>query len=183
MELAISARTKAIVPVSLYGQPADFPVINAIADSHGLPVIEDGAQSFGSEQCGRRSCSLSTIGTTSFFPSKPFGGYGDGGACFTDDSELADRMRRVSRHGQARRYFHTDIGVNGRIDTLQAAILLGKWPNFEQEVEARGRIGAAYSRKLQAAGVTTTPQLISGNTSVYARTPSRWITGPRSRLH
>ena len=169
LELAISARTKAIVPVSLYGPPADFPVINASADSHGLPVIEDGAQSFGSEQNGRRSCSLSTIGTTSFFPSKPFGGYGDGGACFTDDSELADRMRRVSRHGQARRYFHTDLGVNGRIDTLQAAILLGKWPNFEQEVVARGRIGAAYSRKLQAAGVTTTPQLISGNTSVYAQ--------------
>ena len=112
---------------------------------------------------------MSTIGTTSFFPSKPFGGYGDGGACFTDDPELADRMRRVSRHGQAKRYFHTDIGVNGRIDTLQAAILLGKWPNFAKEVDARGRIGAAYSRKLQAAGVTTTPQLAAGNTSVYAQ--------------
>lgn len=169
LESAISARTKAIIPVSLYGQPADFPAINAIADRHGLPVIEDGAQSFGSKQRGQRSCGLSTIGTTSFFPSKPFGGYGDGGACFTDDPELADRMRRVSRHGQARRYFHTDIGLNGRIDTLQAAILLGKWPNFEKEVEARGRIGAAYSRKLQAAGITTTPQLAVGNTSVYAQ--------------
>jgi UDP-2-acetamido-2-deoxy-ribo-hexuluronate aminotransferase len=169
LEQAINMRTKAIIPVSLYGQPADFPAINAIADRHGLPVIEDGAQSFGSEQNGRRSCSLSTIGTTSFFPSKPFGGYGDGGACFTNDAELADRMRRVSRHGQARRYFHTDIGVNGRIDTLQAAILLGKWPNFAQEVEARGRIGAAYSRKLQAAGITSTPQLAVGNTSVYAQ--------------
>ena len=169
LDEVISTRTKAIIPVSLYGQPADFPAINAIADRHGLPVIEDGAQSFGSEQQGRRSCGLSTIGTTSFFPSKPFGGYGDGGACFTDDSELAARMRRVSRHGQAKRYFHTDIGVNGRIDTLQAAILLGKWPNFAAEVEARGRIGAAYSRKLQAAGVTTTPQLASGTTSVYAQ--------------
>lgn len=169
LESAISARTKAIIPVSLYGQPADFPAINAIAERHGLPVVEDGAQSFGSEQQGQRSCGLSTIGTTSFFPSKPFGGYGDGGACFTDDPELADRMRRVSRHGQARRYFHTDIGVNGRIDTLQAAILLGKWPNFAEEVEARGRIGAAYSRKLQAAGITTTPQLAVGNTSVYAQ--------------
>ena len=169
LELAISERTKAIIPVSLYGQPADFPAINAIAERHGLPVIEDGAQSFGSQQHGRRSCGLSTIGTTSFFPSKPLGGYGDGGACFTDDPELADRMRRVSRHGQSRRYFHTDIGVNGRIDTLQAAILLGKWPNFAQEVEARGRIGAAYSRKLQAAGITTTPQLAVGNTSVYAQ--------------
>ena len=169
LDEVISTRTKAIIPVSLYGQPADLPAINAIADRHGLPVIEDGAQSFGSEQQGRRSCGLSTIGTTSFFPSKPFGGYGDGGACFTNDPELADRMRRVSRHGQAKRYFHTDIGVNGRIDTLQAAILLGKWPNFAKEVEARGRIGAAYSRKLQAAGVTTTPQLASGNTSVYAQ--------------
>lgn len=169
LEPAISERTKAIIPVSLYGQPADFPAINAIAERHGLPVIEDGAQSFGSKQHGRRSCGLSTIGTTSFFPSKPFGGYGDGGACFTDDSELADRMRRVSRHGQARRYFHTDIGVNGRIDTLQAAILLGKWPNFAQEVEARGRIGAAYSRKLQAVGISSTPQLSAGNTSVYAQ--------------
>ena len=169
LESAISARTKAIVPVSLYGQPADFPALNAIADRHGLPVIEDGAQSFGSEQQGQRSCGLSTIGTTSFFPSKPFGGYGDGGACFTDDPELADRMRRVSRHGQARRYFHTDIGLNGRIDTLQAAILLGKWPNFEKEVEARGRIGAAYSRKLQEAGISSTPQLMTSNTSVYAQ--------------
>jgi UDP-2-acetamido-2-deoxy-ribo-hexuluronate aminotransferase len=169
LEQAISASTKAIIPVSLYGQPADFPAINAISERHGLPVIEDGAQSFGSEQQGRRSCGLSTIGTTSFFPSKPFGGYGDGGACFTSDPELADRMRRVSRHGQAQRYFHTDIGVNGRIDTLQAAILLGKWPNFAEEVEARGRIGAAYSRKLQAAGISSTPHLAKGNTSVYAQ--------------
>ena len=169
LEAVISKRTKAIIPVSLYGQPADFTAINAIADRYGLPVIEDGAQSFGSEQQGRRSCGLSSIGTTSFFPSKPFGGYGDGGACFTNDPELADRMRRVSRHGQAQRYYHTDIGVNGRIDTLQAAILLGKWPNFPNEVEARRRIGAAYSRKLQNAGVTTTPQLAPGNTSVYAQ--------------
>ena len=169
LEPAISERTKAIIPVSLYGQPSDFPAVNVIAERHGLPVIEDGAQSFGSVQNGRRSCGLSTIGTTSFFPSKPLGGYGDGGACFTNIPELADRMRRVSRHGQARRYFHTELGVNGRIDTLQAAILLGKWPNFAKEVEARGRIGAAYSRKLQSAGITTTPQLAAGNTSVYAQ--------------
>ena len=169
LEPAISERTKAIIPVSLYGQPSDFPAVNVIAERHGLPVIEDGAQSFGSVQNGRRSCGLSTIGTTSFFPSKPLGGYGDGGACFTNDPELADCMRRVSRHGQARRYFHTELGVNGRIDTLQAAILLGKWPNFAKEVEARGRIGAAYSRKLQSAGITTTPQLAAGNTSVYAQ--------------
>jgi len=169
LEQAISPRTKAIIPVSLYGQPADFPAINAIANRHGLPVIEDGAQSFGSTQQGHRSCSLSTIGTTSFFPSKPLGGYGDGGACFTNDPELADRMRRISRHGQERRYFHSDIGVNGRIDTLQAAILLAKWPNFQQEVEARCRIGAAYSLKLNETGITTTPQLTDGNTSVFAQ--------------
>ena len=169
LKSAISERTKAIVPVSLYGQPADLFAINAIAEQHGLPVIEDGAQSFGSEQYGRRSCGLSTIGTTSFFPSKPFGGYGDGGACFTNNPDLADRMRRVSRHGQAKRYFHTDIGVNGRIDTLQAAVLLGKWPNFAQEVEARGRIGAAYTCKLVDSGFTAIPKLESGNTSVYAQ--------------
>ena len=169
LESAISDRTKAIIPVSLYGQPADFSLINEISDRYGLPVIEDGAQSFGSEQYGRRSCGLSTIGITSFFPSKPFGGYGDGGACFTNDPELADLIRRVSRHCQTKRYFHTDIGVNGRMDTLQAAILLAKWPNFAKEVQSRGLIGASYSRKFQALGISSTPQLAPGNTSVYAQ--------------
>jgi len=169
LEAAITPRTKAIIPVSLYGQPADFPAINAIAERHGLPVIEDGAQSFGASQQGQRSCGLSTIGTTSFFPSKPLGGYGDGGACFTRDAILADRMRRISRHGQSRRYFHTDLGVNGRIDTLQAAILLAKLELFEAEVEARQRIGARYTHQLQAAGISSTPQLAPGNTSVYAQ--------------
>ena len=169
LEAAITPRTKAILPVSLYGQPADFVAINAIAKRHGLPVIEDGAQSFGAQQYGRRSCSLSTIGTTSFFPSKPLGGYGDAGACFTADAELAEKMRRISRHGQSRRYFHTEVGVNGRIDTLQAAILLAKFELFEAEVEARGRIGAALSARLQAVGISSTPKLAPGNTSVYAQ--------------
>lgn len=169
LEAAINARTKAIIPVSLYGQPADFKAINVIAARHGIPVIEDGAQSFGATQHGRRSCGLSTIGTTSFFPSKPLGGYGDGGACFTNDSELAERMRRISRHGQSRRYFHTDVGVNGRIDTLQAAIVLAKLELFEAEVAARGRIGAELSARLQAAGINSTPRLAPGNTSVYAQ--------------
>jgi UDP-2-acetamido-2-deoxy-ribo-hexuluronate aminotransferase len=169
VESAITERTKAIVPVSLYGQPADFPSIQAIADRYGLPVIEDGAQSFGAKQHGRRSCGLSTIGTTSFFPSKPLGGYGDGGACFTADAELAEKMRRISRHGQLRRYFHTDVGVNGRIDTLQAAILLAKLENFEAEVAARERIGVAYTAKLNASGITTTPVISPGNSSVYAQ--------------
>ncbi|MCP9823706.1 DegT/DnrJ/EryC1/StrS aminotransferase family protein [Cyanobium sp. L1E-Cus] len=169
LEAAITPRTKAILPVSLYGQPADFVAINAIAERHGLPVIEDGAQSFGAQQYGRRSCSLSTIGTTSFFPSKPLGGYGDAGACFTADAELAEKMRRISRHGQSRRYFHTEVGVNGRIDTLQAAILLAKFELFEAEVEARDRIGAALSARLQAFGISSTPKLAPGNTSVYAQ--------------
>ena len=120
-------------------------------------MIEDGTQSFGATQNGRRSCSLSTIGTTSFFPSKPLGGYGDGGACFTTDGVLAERMRRISRHGQSRRYFHTDVGVNGRIDTLQAAILLAKLEVFEAEVEARRSIGCALSSKLQALGLVAPP--------------------------
>ena len=169
IEAAITPRTKAIIPVSLYGQPADFPVINAIAERHGLPVIEDGAQSFGAQQHGRRSCNLSTIGTTSFFPSKPLGSYGDGGACFANDAEIAGLMRRISRHGQSRRYFHTEVGVNGRIDTLQAAILLAKLELFDGEVASRQKIGERYSQGFQAAGVATTPYLASGNTSVYAQ--------------
>jgi len=169
IEAAITPRTKAIIPVSLYGQPANFPAINAIAERHGLPVIEDGAQSFGAQQNGRRSCNLSTIGTTSFFPSKPLGGYGDGGACFTNDAELAGLMRRISRHGQSRRYFHTEVGVNGRIDTLQAAILLAKLELFDGEVASRQQIGERYSQCFQAAGIATTPYLAPGNTSVYAQ--------------
>ena len=169
IEAAITPRTKAIIPVSLYGQPADFPAINAIAERHGLPVIEDGAQSFGAQQDGCRSCSLSVIGTTSFFPSKPLGGYGDGGACFTNDAELAGLMRRISRHGQSRRYFHTEVGVNGRIDTLQAAILLAKLEVFDAEVASRQQIGDRYSQCFKAAGVATTPYLAPGNTSVFAQ--------------
>lgn len=166
---AITPRTKAIIPVSLYGQPADFQAINPVAERHGLPVIEDGAQSFGAKHHGRRSGALSTIATTSFFPSKPLGGYGDGGACFSNDDELAERMRRISRHGQSRRYFHSDLGVNGRIDTLQAAILLAKLELFDAEVQARQRVADRYNQRLQAAGISTTPHLAAGNSSVYAQ--------------
>ena len=169
LEAAITPRTRAIIPVSLYGQPADFQAINPIAESYGLPVIEDGAQSFGARHHGRRSGGLSSIATTSFFPSKPLGGYGDGGACFSNNAELAERMRRISRHGQSRRYFHTDLGVNGRIDTLQAAILLAKLELFEAEVVARQRVADRYNEQLKAAGITTTPYLAPGNTSVYAQ--------------
>lgn len=164
---AITQRTKAIMPVSLYGQCADFTAINAIAAEHSLPVIEDACQSFGGSHQGCRSCGVSTIGCTSFFPSKPLGCYGDGGACFTNDDRLAAKMRQVRVHGQDRRYHHPALGVNGRMDTLQAAILLAKFSIFEEEVAARGRIGARYTELLQ--GTVRTPWLAPGNTSVFAQ--------------
>lgn len=167
IEAAITARTRAIMPVSLYGQCADFDTINAIAARHCLPVIEDGAQSFGATYKGRRSCGLSTIGCTSFFPSKPLGAYGDGGACFTDDDALAKRMREIRVHGQDRRYHHPVIGLNGRLDTLQAAVLLAKLEVFPAEVEARERIGARYTQLLQ--DVVRTPVLAAGCSSVHAQ--------------
>jgi UDP-2-acetamido-2-deoxy-ribo-hexuluronate aminotransferase len=167
IEAAISPRTKAIVPVSLYGQCADFDAINAIAEKHNLPVIEDGAQSFGATYKGRRSCGLSTVGSTSFFPSKPLGCYGDGGALFTDDDALASAMREIRVHGQDRRYHHPRIGINGRLDTLQAAVLLAKLELFGEEVEARARIGSRYSQLLKDTVVT--PWIDPRNTSVYAQ--------------
>ena len=167
LEAAITTRTKAIMPVSLYGQCADFDAINAIAQRHGLPVIEDGAQSFGATYKGRLSCGLSTIGCTSFFPSKPLGGYGDSGACFTNDDSLAKTMREIRVHGQDRRYHHPLIGINGRLDTLQAAVLLAKLDIFPDEVKARERIGARYSEKL--GGTVVTPYIEPHNTSVYAQ--------------
>lgn len=170
IEAAITTKTRAIMPVSLYGQCADFDAINAIAEKYGLPVIEDGAQSLGATYKGRQSCGLSSIGCTSFFPSKPLGGYGDSGACFTDDDDLAKAMREVRVHGQDRRYHHPRIGLNGRLDTLQAAILLSKLELFDVEVEARGRIGANYSALIQDRGLPfTTPHIAEGNTSVYAQ--------------
>ncbi|RMH31064.1 MAG: DegT/DnrJ/EryC1/StrS family aminotransferase [Nitrospirae bacterium] len=167
IEQAITKRTKAIMPASLFGQCADFDAINAIADKHGLPVIEDGCQSFGATYKGRRSCGLSTIGCTSFFPSKPLGCYGDGGMCFTDDDDLAKAMRDIRVHGQDRRYHHPRLGVNGRLDTLQAAILLAKLEVFEDEIEARARIGARYTELLN--GLVKTPFIQSYNKSVYAQ--------------
>ena len=167
VEPAITPRTRAILPVSLYGQCPDFDAINAIAARHGLPVIEDGAQSFGATYKGKRSCGLTTIGCTSFFPSKPLGCYGDGGACFTDDDDLALRMRQIRAHGQDRRYHHPIIGVNGRLDTLQAAILLAKLELFPEEVASRERIGARYTELLKE--IVVTPVVESHNTSVYAQ--------------
>lgn len=147
----ISTKTKAIIPVSLYGQVANLDEINAIAAAHGdIPVIEDAAQSFGAVAKGKRSCGASTISCTSFFPSKPLGCYGDGGALFTSDDAIAQAAREIRVHGQSKRYVHTRIGVGGRMDTLQCAIVLAKWPRFEWEVSRRGSIGAEYTRLIHA---------------------------------
>ena len=148
IEAKITPRTKAIMPVSLYGQVANMDAINAVAQRHGLPVIEDAAQSFGATYKGKRSCGLSTIGCTSFFPSKPLGCYGDGGALFTDDDALARAAFEIRVHGQSERYVHTRIGIGGRMDTIQCAVILAKWPRFGAEVEARERIGRRYSDEI-----------------------------------
>jgi UDP-2-acetamido-2-deoxy-ribo-hexuluronate aminotransferase len=168
IEAAITARTKAIIPVSLYGQCADFDAINAVASTHGLTVIEDAAQSFGATYKGRKSCSLTRIATTSFFPSKPLGCYGDGGAIFTDDDELARVMRQIARHGQERRYFHVRVGMNSRLDTLQAAILLPKLAILDDEIAARQRVAARYGELLRAAGHTP-PHVEAHNVSAWAQ--------------
>ncbi len=145
IEAVITSKTRAIIPVSLYGQPADMDEINSIAIRYGLIVIEDAAQSFGAEYKGRKSCNLSTIGCTSFFPSKPLGCYGDGGAIFTSNYELAKSMREIRMHGQEKRYVHTRVGVGGRMDTLQCAVVLAKLERFESEVAQRLNIGARYN--------------------------------------
>ncbi|MBY0237350.1 MAG: DegT/DnrJ/EryC1/StrS family aminotransferase, partial [Burkholderiaceae bacterium] len=138
IEAAITPKTRAIMPVSLYGQVCDMDEINAIAARHGnIPVIEDAAQSFGATYKGRKSCGLSTFGATSFFPSKPLGCYGDGGALFTNDDVLAQAAREIRVHGQSARYTHTRLGVGGRMDTLQCAVVLGKLERFDWEVEQR----------------------------------------------
>jgi len=174
LESAITPRTRAIMPVSLYGQCADFDAINAIACRNNLPVIEDAAQSFGATYKGRRSSALSLIGATSFFPSKPLGAYGDGGALFTDDDALAKLMREIRLHGQDRRYHHPRLGLTGRLDSIQAAVLLAKMEIFEDEVAARIRLGARYTELLREAfhgapHAIRTPHVEPFNTSVYAQ--------------
>lgn len=145
LEAAVTPRTKAIIPVGLYGQCADMDAINAIAAKRGIPVIEDAAQSFGATYKGRKSCNLSTIACTSFFPSKPLGAYGDGGAIFTNDDELAKVLRQIARHGQDRRYHHVRVGVNSRLDTLQAAILLPKLAILDDEIASRQQVTSRYN--------------------------------------
>ncbi len=165
---AITERTRAIMPVGLFGLCADMHSINAIAAEHGLPVIEDAAQSFGATLNGRRSCGLSTIGCTSFFPAKPLGCYGDGGACFSNDEGIAVRLRELRNHGQDRAYHHPRLGINGRMDGMQAAVILAKLKIFDEEVEERARIGARYSALL-ADSECVTPYIPSDYQSVYAQ--------------
>lgn len=167
LEQAITSKTKAIMPVSLYGQSADMDAINEIAKQYGLPVIEDAAQSFGATYKGRESCSLTTIGCTSFFPSKSLGCYGDGGACFTNDDALAERMRLLIHHGEKTRYNHVELGMNGRLDTLQAAILLAKLEIFDEEIEQRQKVAAWYGELLSDHFVT--PIILPENKSVFAQ--------------
>ena len=169
LEAAITPRTKAIIPVSLYGQCADFDAINAIAAKYNLPVIEDAAQSFGATYKGRKSCNLSTVACTSFFPSKPLGCYGDGGAIFTNDDELAKVIRQIARHGQDRRYHHVRVGMNSRLDTLQAAILLPKLEILDDEMQARQRVAETYAKLFNEAGIFTTPFIETHNQSAWAQ--------------
>lgn len=174
IEAAITSKTKAIMPVSLFGQMPDYDRINALAAAHGgLTVIEDAAQSFGATRHGRRSCGVTTIAATSFFPAKPLGCYGDGGALFTADDALAEKMLAIRNHGGLVRHHHTCIGMNGRFDTLQAAILLVKLTRFDWEVERRGALGARYTELLRPlldeTGRGTTPMVAPGNTHVYAQ--------------
>jgi UDP-2-acetamido-2-deoxy-ribo-hexuluronate aminotransferase len=169
LEAAITPRTKAIIPVSLYGQCADFDAINAIAEKYSIPVIEDAAQSFGATYKGRRSCNLTTIACASFFPSKPLGCYGDGGAIFTDDDELAKILRQIARHGQDRRYHHIRVGVNSRLDTLQAAVLLVKLDVFDEELMLRQQVADRYQNALRQLHHCTTPHIELFNTSAWSQ--------------
>lgn len=167
LKRAITPKTKAIMPVSLYGQCADMDEINEIADKKSIPVIEDGAQSFGAEYKGKKSLSLSTIGCTSFFPSKPLGCYGDGGALLLNDDKLAKKIKMLLNHGQESRYRHEYIGINGRLDTIQAAILNVKLKRFKKELKKRNEVAKRYDKALSALCIT--PKVNEHKTSVYAQ--------------
>lgn len=167
IEAAITDKTKAIMPVSLYGQMADMDVINEIAKRHNLFVIEDAAQSFGALYKGKRSCSISTVGCTSFFPAKPLGCFGDGGALFTQDQELYEKMKAMRVHGQIKRYTHKYIGMGGRLDNLQAAILNVKLKYYENDIKRRQNVAKKYDELLSKN--ISTPKIIKDRTSVYAQ--------------
>ena|SRR3990167_3975429 len=167
LEMVITDKTKAILPVSLYGQCSDLDEIHSIANKYNIPVIEDAAQSFGATYKGKMSCSLTSIACTSFFPSKPLGCYGDGGACFTNDPVLAEKMKEIMVHGQSARYHHTRIGLNGRFDTIQAAFLLEKLEIFPEEIKLRQQVAARYDDLLPPH--IRRPYIKEYNTSVYAQ--------------
>ena len=169
LEAVLTPKTKAIIPVSIYGQTPYMDAINQIANSHGIPVIEDAAQSFGATYKGKKSCNLSSIGSTSFFPSKPLGCYGDAGALFTDEDELAERFRWIRVHGQERKHYHPILGLNGRMDTIQAAILLAVLKVFPREVSKRIEIGQYYSNALDGVEGLRIPEVPNENSSVYAQ--------------
>lgn len=174
IESLITERTKAIVPTSMFGQAANFSAINEIADSHGLSVIEDAAQSMGATYFGRKSGALSKIATTSFFPSKPLGGYGDGGAILTSDDTIAEVCRQIARHGQNGRYNHVRLGVNSRLDTIQAAILLEKLEILEDEKQRRARVADYYAARFGEIKKNTAieiglPTLADSCTSAFAQ--------------
>lgn len=169
VEQAVTEKTKAIIPVSLYGQTADMGALQAVADRHGLPIIEDAAQSLGATHHGKKSGALSTFGCVSFFPSKPLGCYGDGGALFTNDDNLAKIAKEIRIHGQERRYVHSRIGVGGRMDTLQCAIILAKLERFEWEVERRLALGQNYLQLLAGNNAIGLPVVRPENTCVWAQ--------------
>jgi UDP-2-acetamido-2-deoxy-ribo-hexuluronate aminotransferase len=166
IEAKITDKTKAIMPVSLFGQVSDMDAINEIAKKHNIKVIEDAAQSFGATYKGKRSCNLSDIGTTSFFPAKPLGCYGDGGAVFTNDDELASKMRIILNHGQTERYVHSHVGINGRLDAIQAGILNVKLKYFDEEISARQDVAKKYNENLQGVVI---PFVKEQNLSVWAQ--------------
>lgn len=169
LEAAVTERTRAIIPVSLYGQCADMDAINAVASKFNIPVIEDAAQSLGATYKGRQSCGLTTIACTSFHPAKPLGAYGDAGACFTNDDALAEKMRCILNHGQAGKYHHVSIGINGRCDTLQAAILIEKLKIFDDELARRQEVAGWYNDALKDVESVTLPFIESFNTSSWAQ--------------
>ncbi len=163
----ITGKTVGVIPVSLYGQCADMDAINKLAAEHDLWVLEDAAQSFGAEYKGRKSCNLSGIATTSFFPAKPLGCYGDGGAVFTNDDALADKVRLYANHGQAKRYYHSKIGINGRMDSIQAAVVSAKLKHFSAEIELRNKVAAGYTERLKS--IVKTPNVLPRNLSTWAQ--------------
>lgn len=168
VEEAITPRTKAIIAVNLFGQMADYSRLESIAEKYELDLIEDAAQSFGTEQNGRKSGTVGRIACTSFFPAKPLGGCGDGGAVFTNDSELGETVRAVVNHGCKHRGTHYLPGTNGRCDSLQAAVIRAKFDNFcNEEIQLRQKIGQRYSAALKSH--VTVPAIYPGNTHLYAQ--------------